>query len=95
VNYIIENEMLSREFVTKKLDEIILRIKNINIEDKEESLFCIKYYISPEEMAYILLLVREEFNIDINTDFVDDLEEISFNKIINSIMRYKQLNLAI
>jgi hypothetical protein len=85
----IKNEYVSQDTISEKLYEIIRRIKNINIESKNDSLFCVKYYIAPEEFAYILLMASKELNFEINTEFVDSLESCSFNNIVNSIMKFK------
>lgn len=72
--------------ITKRLLEIIYTVKNINIDDMNASLFSIKYYISPEDFIYILLLASKELNFKINDNFIDSLGIYSINDIAQSIM---------
>lgn len=77
---------LDELMVRTKLKTIIKNITNIEISHDEYSLFASEYALSAEMMVYILMSVSEEFNLELNEQFVESLSEYSFNDLVNSII---------
>lgn len=72
--------------VKERIIYIIGLVKKIEIENMDESIFSSKYMLTPNEIAYILLLASEEIGFSITEEFIDQLEtKNSFSDIINYI----------
>lgn len=72
--------------VGDKLAIIIKKIANIDIIDKDISLFCMKYNLSAESMIYIILMAGDEFGFRIHDEFVESLYDYSFNNLVDTIV---------
>lgn len=80
--------MLCESDVSEKLKDIIKEVRNVEIKDIHKSLFSTTYDIQPDEMANILLKARKELGFIINTNSIEFCEEFSFQKVVNSIVKY-------
>lgn len=74
--------------VKKNIIEVVKTVKNIEIKDFESNIFCSDFNFTVNELAYILLLLKRNYNYRIDDLFIDYLEKNnSFNKIISFFER--------
>lgn len=72
--------------IKDKFLNIISLVKKTEIENLDDSIFSYKYELTPNEIAYILLLASEKIGFTITEELIDSLEtQNSFSDIINYI----------
>ncbi len=66
--------------------QIVKSVKDIEIHDLEDSIFSLKYMLTPNDLVYILLLASEKMKFPVTEELIDSLEaRNSFRDIINYI----------
>ena len=80
--------MSQKEYISNVLLEIIDEISSKKINKSEASLFSLEYGFTPDQLAYILIVASEKLNFQINTAFVDSLENCSFSQLVDSILMF-------
>ncbi len=74
--------------VKKNIIEVVKAVKNIEIKNFESNIFGSDFNFTVNELAYILLLLKRNYNYIIDDSFIDYLEENnSFNDIISFFER--------
>lgn len=75
--------------IKERLHSIICEVKPINSYSGQDSIFSLKYDLSPCDIIYILSKIEEEFNFKLDEYFIDSLEDSSFTNIENLIIQYQ------
>lgn len=69
--------------------QIVKSVKDIEIHDLEDSIFSLKYMLTPNDLVYILLLASEKLKFPVTEELIDSLEaRNSFRDLINYIDRH-------
>lgn len=72
--------------IKEKIIQIIGSVKKLDEINFDDSIFSSKYMLTPNEIAYILLIASKEIGFPITEDLIDTLEtKNSFSDIINYI----------
>lgn len=72
--------------IADQLLAIIRSVKQIEIENLDDSIFSDQYMLEPNDLAYILLLASEQMGFPITEELIDSLEEHnSFRDLIARI----------
>jgi hypothetical protein len=69
-----------------KILEIIHNVRP-DIAPGEDNLFSTKVNCSPLDMVYMLLKIKETFNIAIDIDFVNKISDTTVDNITNAVMQ--------
>lgn len=77
------------ENIKERLIRIINEIKPITNYTRQDSIFSLKYDLSPCDVIYILFKIEKEFNFKLDEDFIDSLEDSRFINIENLIKQYQ------
>ena len=59
-----------------------------------DSMYGMKYPLSPVDLVYILMQLSKDFNFDICDDFVDAMENITFGQFEELLLRYENRQAA-
>jgi len=82
---------------TNTKDRLLAAIHTVVPLDNYEGndyLFSGKYPISSVDMVYILMQLAKDFCFDINDDFVDEMENITFSQFEELLIRYENKKTA-
>lgn len=72
--------------IADQLRAIIRSVKQIEIQNLDDSMFSYQYMLEPSDLAYILLLASERMGFPITEELIDSLEEHnSFRDLIDRI----------
>lgn len=72
--------------IADQLLAIIRSVRQIEIQNLDDSMFSYQYMLEPNDLAYILLLASERMGFPITEELIDSLEERnSFRDLIDHI----------
>jgi len=76
---------LNKEGIAEKIIEMIENMCGVKVKDRAASLFGREANLSAEYFIYLLIQIRDDFDVIIDDDFVDSLKEYSVANLVELV----------
>ena len=86
------NVAIKKNEIQNRVFAIIQEMTGIKVGNADKCLFDLENNLSAELFVYILLRIKDDFNIVIDDNFVLSLTSYSLNNIVDSIIKYSSNN---
>ena len=86
------NVAIKKNEIQNRVFAIIQEMTGIKVGSADKCLFDLENNLSAEFFVYILLRIKDDFNIVIDDNFVLSLTSYSLNNIVDSIIKYSSNN---